>query len=493
MLEFSSLFFLYALLPLLLLGYSLIPDVGRKNTLLILFSLLLYTMAQPVYLPLLLILCRFTFKSGLKVKKGRKTTLMFPLTVEIGALLLLKYLDPILVMAGIGTKTGGVLVALVGQLVDALNGAGMSLTKPSSLAPMGLSFYSLTAVSYLLDIYRGKHPAERSFKSFLLHMTFFPKLFQGPLVRYEQIGHQLKERRENYRQVFEGALRFCTGLGKKVLLADYCGRMIAELASVKSDQTLTGSWLSAVLFLFRIYYDFSGCCDMAVGLGRFFGFRLPENFNLPFTAMSVTDFCKRWNLTLMDFFREYVYEPLLGKKAGKPNRFLALLITALLAALWHGGSFNFLILGLFFFTVVVLEEQLEDFLTDLPYWLRHVLTILMLLMGAVLFMNPNLESLGNALKAMIGNGGLGVMGDGQRVLNCVPLIAACWIGVTSLPRSVRIFWRRLCGVGQKQEAGSPYLKYAYIVSCFVFMVLMLWWCTVSRMGTAVQPSIFLYL
>lgn len=491
--EFSSLFFLYALLPLLLLGYFLIPDVGRKNTLLILFSLFLYAMAQPVYVLLLLILCRFNFSAGMKVKKGRKSTLAVPLAVNIGVLLILKYLDALLLTAGIGMKSGGVLAGLAGKFVDFLNGTGLSLNKPVSLAPLGISFYTLTALSYLIDIYRGKHPAERSFKCFLLHMTFFPKLFQGPLVRYEQIGPLLKERRENYRQVFEGVLRFCTGLGKKVLLADYCGRMIGELVSANSDQALVGSWLAAVLFLFRLYYDFSGCCDMAVGLGRMFGFRFPENFYLPFTAMSVTEFCQRWNLTLGNFFRDYVYEPLCGKRKGKLNRFIALLITMVMIGLWHGGTFNFLILGLVFLVVIILEEQFEGFLTDLPYWLRHVLTILVLLMGAVIFMNPGVKELGSALKAMIGEGGLNVIGDGQRVLNCVPLIAACWIGVTSLPRKARIFWKKFCGVGQKQENRGQHLKYAYMVSCFVFILLMLWWCTVAGIGTNVQPSIFMNL
>lgn len=491
--EFSSVLFLYCLLPLLLLAYFLIPDVGRKNALLILASLLLYTFVQPVYLPLLLLLCRFNFNAGLKVKKGRKSTVMLPVAVNISILFLLKYLDPLLLMMGLGTASGGVLAGLIGRLVDAMNAGGMTLNKPASLAPLGISFFVLGALSYLLDIYRGRHPAERSFKNFLLYMSFFPKLFQGPLVRYDQMSVQVKERRENWRLIFEGALRFCTGLGKKVLLADYCGSMIDGFVAVKSDLTLTGSWMIAVLFLFRVYYDFSACCDMAVGLGKIFGFRIPENFNLPFMAMSVTDFCQRWNLTLGSFFREHVYTPLSDKREGPVNGFLALLITVVLGSLWHGGTFNFMILGLFLFAVFEIEQNFEDFLTELPYWLRHVLTVLVLLVASVLFRNCELESLGSALKAMIGDGGVGVLGDGKRVLNAIPLIAACWVGVTDIPRRMRIFLRRFCGVAGKQEGKALWLGYVYIGLCFVFMVLILWWCTLSRIGNGMQPSIFLNL
>lgn len=493
--EFSGLFFLYALLPLILFGFFLLPDVGRRNTFLIVVSFLLYAMYHPLYVPLLLLQCRVNYKMAMKIKKERWSTVMMPIAWNLAVLLLLKYVDPLLLVAGIGVEHDGLLIGLAAKLVDVLNGFGMSLNAPATLAPLGISFFTLTAVSYLLDVYRGKHPAERSFKSFLLHMTLFPKLFQGPLVRYEHVALQLKERRENFRHVFEGALRFCTGLGKKVLLADYCGRMISELAAVKSDQALIGSWLTAVLFLFRVYYDFSGCCDMAVGLGRIFGFRFPENFNLPYTAMSVGEFCERWNLTLGHFFRDYVYDPLCKKREGKLNRAFALAICVLLAALWHGGTFNFLIWGLYFAVLILLEEQCESFLLDLPYWLRHVLTILAVLLGWVIFMSTDVNSLGNALKAMIGNGGLNVVGDGQRVMSCIPLISACWIGATSVPRKLRSWWRGFCGVAGKrgQTESSVLLRYAYLASCFVFLLVVLWWCTVSRTGTVVQPSIFMHL
>ncbi len=493
--EFSSLFFLYGFLPLVLLLYFLIPDVGRRNTLLIVASLLLYGFCQPLYLPLLLVQCRMNFILARKIKKGRFSTALLPIGCNLAVLVLLKYVDPLLLIAGIGAEGTGVLLAFAGKAVQMLNKAGMTLNIPQSLAPLGISFYTLTAVSYLLDVYRGRHPAERSFKSFLLHMLMFPKLFQGPLVRYEQTVLELKERRENHRHIFEGAVRFCTGLGKKVLLADYCSRMIAELVQAKSDQALVGSWLIAVLFFFRVYYDFSGCCDMAVGLGRIFGFRFPESFNLPYTALTVTEFCQRWNMTLGAFFRDYVYEPLCRKRNGLLGRFAALLVTCILGGLWHGGSFNFLTWSLYLVAVILIERLFESFLTDLPYALRHILTVLALLLGWVIFRSPNVESLGNALKAMIGEGGLNVAGDRERLVNCLPLIVTCWIGVTSMPRKLRGRWRAVCGVAGKRARTerSQWLQYAYLTSCVAYVAVILWWCTVSRSGAPVQPSIFMYL
>lgn len=494
-LDFSELYFLYGLLPLVVLAYYLLPQIGYRNILLIGVSLLLYAMCQPVYVPLLLILCRMNYKFALKIRKGHKGTIVFPVLVNLFVLILFKYVDPVLMLAGIGTQSGGLLVGLTGKIVEYLNRYGMSLCVPASIAPLGLSLFTLNVISYLADIYRGKHSAERSYTHFLLHMLFFVKLFQGPLVRYEQTAAQLRDRRENFRAVFEGVVRFCTGLGKKVLLADYCGRMIAELAEKSSNQALVGSWLSAVLFLFRVYYDFSGCCDMAIGLGRIFGFRLPENFNLPYTALSVTDFVKRWNVTLVSFFRDYIYTPLCGKRAGNLNQCIAMMLSFILAGIWHGGTFNFLILGVYLFIAVLAEKYLEDSLVDLPDWLRRILTMLVILFGWVIFMHPDVESLSSALKAMIGDGGFNVRGDGNRVMNCLPLIGACWFGVTSMPRQLRYRWRNVCGMIATKEKKEPSITmtYVYIGSCVVYVCLILWWCTVSRCGTPALPSIFLGL
>ncbi len=493
--DFSGLFFLTGVLPAILLTYFLIPDVGRRNLFLIGASLLIFGLCQPVYLPLLLILSRYTYASARKIRRGKKGTVAIPVAVHLLALLLLKYLDPILVQLGVGVQSGGLLLGFTGRIVEALNKFGMRLQIPSTLAPLGFSFLVLSSISYLLDVYRGNCTAESSFRNLLLYLLIFPKFYQGPFVRYGDLSPQIRERRENFRAVFDGALRFCTGLGKKVLLADFCGHMISDLAAVKSDLTLVGSWLTAGLYLFRIYYDFSGCCDMAVGLGRMLGFRFPENFNRPYLALSVTEFWERWNITLRSFFTDYVYEPIKRKREGELNGFLAMLVTVLLYGLWHGATFNYLVFALYFGIILLIEKQFQDFITDLPYWLRHTLTILCLMIGWVIFSHSDLAGLGTALKAMIGDGGLNVLGDGQRFWNCFRLIVFCWIGVTSVPVRLRRFWRNFCGIGGKQEhrEHKHVLEMVYLASCVCFVLLMLYLCVVARVGLPVHPSIFMNL
>lgn len=490
--EYSGLLFVYCLLPLIVAGYFLIPDVGRRNIYLIAVGLFLYFLAQPLFLPLIVFLCWANYKLALKIKRGKKKTLIFPVVMNLGVLMILKYADPLLSIAGIGTESGGVLLGAVGWIVGKLNGLGMSLAVPVSIAPVGISFLMLTFISYLSDVYFGKTPAERDFQAFLLHCMLFFKLFQGPVLRYEANCAQLKERRQNYHSIFDGVMRFVTGLGKKVLIADLCGRMIQDLESAGSDHALIGIWLSAVLVLFRIYFDFSGCCDMAIGLGKIFGFKLPENFNLPFTAMSVTNFLERWNLTVRSFFVDYVYTPLCGKKK---NSMIAAGVTILLACLWHGGTLNFWILGVLLGIVLLVESQFQDFMTDLPYWLRHILTVLLLLLAAVLFVNPDSASIADALKAMIGEGGLHVAGDGRRVLYSIPVIGLCWFGVSDEPRKLRLRWKIFCGISRKgkKEPVHPVMEKVYAGSCCVYILVILWLCLIVRSVTAVVPSVFLNL
>ena len=494
-LEYSSLFFLYRLLPGLMLLFVLLPDVGRRNILLIAAGMVFYAMCQPLYLVLLVVLSRFTFSRAKRIKRGKRSTLMLPLIVNLAVLFVLKYLDPVLASAGIGRGEGGLLLGLWGKAVDFINGLGFSFRAPVSLAPLGLSFYCLGVCSYLIDIYRGKYPAEKSFGSFLLYVFFFPKLFQGPIVRYDQMRLQLKERSGSHRSTFEGALRVMTGLAKKVFLADSCGRMICEMAASGSNLALAGSWLTAVLYLFRIYYDFSAACDIAVGFGRIFGFKLPENFNLPYTALSVTEFFERWNLTLRSFIKDYVHDPLRGESDSALRGFVVLLISVLVGALWHGGSFIFLVWGVYILAIMMIEKFCDGFFTSLPYWLRHVLTILALLFGWVIFASSDVESLAVTLKAMIGDGGVGILGDGERIRNSIPLIAVCWIGVTSLPRRVRIFIRSRCDMGGKLRpvGQQTYGRSAYLVACLGYMLAILWWVTVAGIGSPVQPSIFMHL
>ena len=491
--EFSGLFFLYVLLPLFLLGYFLFPDVGRKNVYLIAVSFLMYALIQPLYAVVIFVISRANFRWSLMIRKGKKKTVAVPLLVNIVVLFVLRYLDPVLLAAGIGVGENGLLAGLIGRIVQGLNDHGMSLKIPVSLVPVGYAFFSLSSISYILDVYHGKYPPEKSFSQFLLYLVMFPKLFQGPLVRYDQVRLQLKQRGVYLRNILEGATRFATGLGKKVLIADFCGRMLLELSESGADQALFGAWLRPILVLFRIYFDLSAACDMAIGLGKILGFKFPENFKRPFTEMSVTEFFEGWNLTVRGFFCEYVYTPLRQRKEGTGNPYIAGFVAMMLMCLWYGGTFNFLLLGLYLAVIFFAEDKFQDFITDLPYWLRHVLTYLALIFCAVLFENHDSASIAAALKAMIGEGGAVIYGDGTRFLNAIPLLILCGVAVSDVPRKFRRKLRMICGIGQKNPKYEvhPMMNMLYWILSVIYILAVFWLSTLARIGAPAVESIFM--
>lgn len=484
--EFSGLSFICIFLPVFLILYLFIPDVRRRNMLLIASSFLMIGFFQPFGLAVYLLLGWMTYKTAGKIKRGVKSTLILPLGVNLLALFLLRYLDVFLDQT---VLSGGILLPIVNKLVGYLNARGLSMPQAVTLTPAGFPFYILLAVSYVLDIYRGRNPAEKRLGSFLLYFFLFPKFFQGPLVRYRDLALPLRERRTDQGQTFFGLLRFCVGLGKKVLLADGCGRILLELAESGSDQALIGSWLAAVLFFFLVYFDFSGCCDMAIGLAGILGFRLPENFNRPYQALSVTEFCEHWNLTVRRFFMDYVYRPLNVKK-GPSGQFLAAVAVTLLYGIWHGGTYNYVIFAVYFAVLILLEKSFQNFITDLPYWLRHTLTVLCVMFGWVIFAHTDLGELVSTLKAMIGDGGLKIAGDGARFWNALPLIIACWAGVTSLPSTVVKIWREACGISKED---TPLRRMMYLASCVVFMAVVLWLSIRAAAANSVLLPVFMSL
>lgn len=488
--EFANLYFLYILLPLTLLIYFLMPDIRRKNVVLLVASLLFYAMGQPIYLLLLVGLAYANFRLAQKIRPGRKGALIGPVAMNIGVLALFKYLDFFLSFFGIVTEDG-LLLGMLKGLVNGLNGIGFSFAEPTTVLPIGISFYTFSVISYLADVYTGKVKAEKNFRNFLLYICMFPKMLQGPIVRYEQVEKQLTERRTNPRLIFEGALRFSVGLGKKVLLADYCGKVVSELSS-GGDQALIGAWLSAVMFMFQIYFDFAGYSDMAIGLGRIFGFRYCENFDLPYTSRSITEFWRRWHMSLGSFFRDYVYIPLGGNRRGKVRQILNMLVVWALTGLWHGASWNYIIWGLYFFVLLTAEKLMMKQLEELPGMLRNFLTMLLVLFGWVIFSHEDLTALGSAFGAMLGFGGLSSIGIGTKLLNCLPLLAVCWLGSSSLPRMAAQIWANVCGMTGKRRKSNAVdvMKLIYTVSCFAWMCLLLWLCTVSLVGSTSAPSLY---
>lgn len=489
--EFSNLLFLFILFPAAVLVYHLMDDMRKKNLTLLIISLLFYAMGQPIYLALMVGLSYLNFVLAKRIDPEDRGTLILPVALNIAVLGLFKYLDFFLSMVGLGSDQGILLGALTG-LVKSLNSIGFSFQTPTTVLPIGLSFYTFSVISYLVDVNRGKVKPEQSFQNLLIYLLMFPKMLQGPIVRYEQIADQLTNRKHHPRQIFEGAQRFVFGLAKKVLLADYCGTIVAELNSSGADVTLIGVWFTAILFTFQIYFDFSGYSDMAIGLGNIFGFRYCENFDRPYMSLSITEFWRRWHMSLGSFFKDYVYIPLGGNRMGKARQVINLFAVWALTGLWHGASWNFVIWGLYFFLILVAEKNWMPMLEVLPDWVRRCITLYLIVIGWVIFSHENLADLSAAFAGMLGFGGLGAAGLGTRILNSLPLLTACFIGSTNLPKTAGLIFANLCGMGRRRKKGNMVtpLRVVYLIVTFGIMCLLLWLCTVSMVGTSSAPSIY---
>ena len=386
---FSSLIFLYAFLPCTLLAYFLTPRRG-KNPVLLLASLLFYAWGEPRYLILILlnILLGFTAGLGIHRFRGRLLGRLFLLTSVAGSLGLLccfKYGD---------------------FFLSAINGAlGISLPIWRLALPVGISFYTFQILSYTIDLYRGDVEVQRNPVSFALYVALFPQLIAGPIVRYRDVAQELQERKHSTAMAYEGACRFLVGLGKKVILANNLGLLCQSYRS-SADPTVLFAWLSALGFFLQIYYDFSGYSDMAIGLGRILGFHFPENFRYPYCSRSVTEFWRRWHMTLGALFRDYVYIPLGGNRTGKLRWMGNILLVWCLTGLWHGAGWNFLLWGLFY-AILLLGEKLwyGPFLAKRP-WFSHIYLLLSVLLGFVLFQGGSLEQSWGDFRAMLGAGSI---------------------------------------------------------------------------------------
>ncbi|MBR2659766.1 MAG: MBOAT family protein [Clostridia bacterium] len=391
---FSSLTFLLLFLPLTLLCYYLARGVKARNLVLCLFSLVFYAWGEPVYVLLMLGSILFNYCIGLALGKTagkgvRRALLVLALAVNLGAIGLFKY--------------GNFVLENLGLLF------GPGLPRLSLALPLGISFYTFQILSYVLDVYHEKTPVQSSLLRLATYIVLFPQLVAGPIVRYEEIQSQLQSRRETLEDFTEGLRRFAIGLGKKVILAN----AMAAIADPILDSAVLppgSAWLAAVAYMLQIYFDFSGYSDMAIGMGRFFGFRFSENFNYPYAADSITEFWRRWHISLSSWFRDYVYFPLGGSRCSTARNILNLMIVWTLTGLWHGASWNFVLWGLYYGVLLILEKYvLAGLIRRLPKVLRRVLTLLAVLAGWVIFRQTSLPAIGECLRAMLNPtaGGLG--------------------------------------------------------------------------------------
>ena len=352
---FSSIPFLYYFLPLVLIGYFAVPKSWRNSWLLI-TSLIFYGWGEPKYLILMVASILGFYGFGLAIGYGKRKKLWLTLSVVTGVVLLtiFKYA---------GFFTGGLI---------------------SLALPIGISFYLFQCMSYGVDVYRGTVPPQRNLISFGAYVSMFPQLIAGPIVRYADIAPQLDDRKTTWEDAAYGIRRFLLGLGKKVLLANQLG-LLTEIYRNSGEKSVVFAWMYAIAFCLQIYFDFSGYSDMAIGLGRVLGFRFLENFNYPYLSSSITEFWRRWHMSLGSWFRDYVYIPLGGNRK---HQLRNILIVWMLTGLWHGASWNFVAWGLFFGVLLTAEKFMPT--QKLPEILHRVLTLLAVIISFVIFNAPNL-------------------------------------------------------------------------------------------------------
>ena len=489
--EFSNLYFLFILFPLTMMVYFLMPTMRWRNVALLGISMLFYAMGQPIYLLCMIGISYVNYILSKRIKAGDKKSIWLPVAIDLAVIGLFKYLDFFLGMIGI-VVDHGLIMSFYRWIIDVLNSIGFSMKYPTTVLPIGISFYIFSMISYLVDVYTGKVEVEEDFWSVLLCWLMYPQLMMGPIVRYEQVQIELHTRKKNPRMIFDGFQRFAVGLAEKVLIADYCGLIISRLADLHCDTMLVGSWLSALMFTFQLYFDFCGYSNMAIGLGMMFGFKYCENFDLPYTSKSITEFWRRWHMSLGTFFRDYVYIPLGGNRRGKGRQILNMLIVWALSGLWHGASWNFVLWGVYNFILLTVEKQFMPQLEELPDRLRNFLTMLAVLFGWVLFSHTDFGELGAAFAAMFGFSGFSAAGTGTVLMNALPLILVCLIGCSRIPRTVSQTIAHACGMyGKRRRSNTVDAgKVIYVCICFGFICLLVWLSVVSMVGTTSTPSLY---
>ena len=416
---FSSLTFLFIFLPVTLLGYRLLPKKLRIGFLL-LASLLFYAWGEPLYVFLMIGSILVNWWIGFKVTGDgphRKAWLVLSVALNLLLLLIFKY-------------TG-----LLWDTVKGLFPASLSEKAIAIRLPIGISFFTFQIMSYVIDVYRGKAKAQRSPVLFGAYVSMFPQLIAGPIVRYVDIEAQLDDPDLSLSGFAQGVGLFVVGLGKKVLLANGVAVLWRELAAMPGETGVLGAWVGLIAYTFQIYFDFSGYSDMACGLGRMLGFRFVENFHYPYIAESVTDFWRRWHISLSTWFREYVYIPLGGNRRGLKRQILNLLIVWTLTGLWHGASWNFLLWGLYYGVLLILEKLfLGRVLQKLPRFLRRLLTFLIAALGWGIFYFTDFAALGTFFGSLVGvgNPGLVTARSWAWVLGYAPLLLVCAVASTPL-------------------------------------------------------------
>lgn len=389
---FSNLFFIYLFLPLNLILYYVVPNKTWKNVVLLLFSLFFYSWGEPVWVFLLMLTAflDYTWAKCIEYfnltgqQRRKKMALIASLVFDLGMLGVFKY--------------SGFVVENINLLT------GLSLPVPKIALPIGISFYTFQTISYVLDVYRGQVAAQKRYYKYLMYLSSYHQLVAGPIVRYSDVAAEIENRTVSAQDFSEGITRFCLGLTKKVVVANVAGSLAgnyldADLASL----SVAGAWFGVLLYTLQIYYDFSAYSDMAIGLGRMFGFHYHQNFNYPYIAKSVTEFWRRWHISLSSFFRDYVYIPLGGKYR---HQIFNICVVWFLTGLWHGASWNFILWGVFYGALLIVEKLgLLKVLEKIPSVFSHLYLLFLTLIGWTIFYTTDLGKLGGYFGVMFGLSG----------------------------------------------------------------------------------------
>ena len=388
---FSSLTFLFLFLPLFFLTYFIVKGRKGRNLVLFLFSLVFYAWGEPLYLFLMLFSLSLNYLFAILIDKqkgkGKKAFLVGAVAANLLLLGVYKY-----AAFAVGTVNGIF---------------GTALPLPQIALPIGISFYTFQILSYVVDVYRGEVKCQYNLVFLGSYLAAFPQLIAGPIVRYETVEEELTERSENLTDITNGVRRFLFGLAKKVLIANTMASVCDKLLeNTPVELGAAGAWIAIVSYALQIYFDFSGYSDMAIGLGAMMGFHYLENFNYPYIASSITDFWRRWHISLSTFFRDYVYIPLGGNRVSKPRWVFNMGVVWLLTGLWHGASWNFVLWGVYFFLLLTFEKLVVSKIKWKPRVANHVITLLLILLGWVLFRSETLSYAGQWAAAMFGGYGL---------------------------------------------------------------------------------------
>ena len=462
---FSNLTFLYIFLPLCLFFYFITKNTAVRNIVLLIFSLVFYAYGEPKYIALLIATVLVDYIGGLLIDKFRGTKLarlfvFATATVTLASLALFKYADFF--------------------TVNANSLFNLNITPLGLALPIGISFYTFQALTYVVDVYRGKVTVQKNFFKLLLYVSMFPQLIAGPIVRYSDVDRQLSERTVTLTGAASGAVRFCVGLLKKTIIANYAGELCKRLIGGElTNLTFLGAFVGILAFTIQIYFDFSAYSDMAIGLGKIFGFDFPENFNYPYCATSINDFWKRWHISLSSFFKDYVYIPLGGNR--KHWAFNMLLVWVL-TGFWHGASWNYVLWGLYYFFFLMLEKlYIGDALKKLPV-INRIYSLMVIMVGWAFFYFEDMSRLRQFFTALGMRNGLSSLTEKTVIINYIVVIV---LGIVfSLPWA-RV-WRNIARLFEGRKFTNALLNIIYVLFTLAALLIS----TASLVGDSFNP--FLY-